>query len=165
MDIKEIKKLVEVMCESSLTNLEIEQDGMKIKLEKTNGTVEVIREVSVPMQYAAPQYAQPVQLPQTPAPAASPVCGPDSDATPIAGTPVSNKGSKEVKAPMVGTFHDLTKNKIAAGSKVKAGDVLCIVEAMKLMNEISIPEAGEIVTVEVAEGDMVEFGQILFTYN
>ena len=155
MDIREIKKLVDVMCASNLTNLEIEQDGIKIKLEKSNGKVEMLAapiQMAAPVAQAyAPQYM--AEVPATVAPAA------------VTEVPVSNRGAKEVKAPMVGTFHDLTNKKVTVGSKLKAGDVLCIVEAMKLMNEISITEAGEIVTIEVAEGDMVEFGQVLFTYN
>ncbi|MEI6737491.1 MAG: acetyl-CoA carboxylase biotin carboxyl carrier protein subunit [Pseudomonadota bacterium] len=149
MDIKEIKQLIDVMCASSLTNLEIEQDGTRIKLERTaqgqivasSNSIEYVREISAPLSTD---------------PATS-TCTPDAVA--------SNKGAKEVKAPMVGTFHELTTKKIAVGAKLKSGDVLCIVEAMKLMNEISITEPGEIVTIEVAEGDMVEFGQVLFTYN
>ena len=156
MDIKEIKKLVDVMCESNLTNLEIEQDGIKIKLEKSNGMVEMVSTpVHIAPQTYNPQYATPVQA----QPLVNPVAAPEVE------LPVSNRGAKEVKAPMVGTFHDLTTKKVTVGAKLKAGDVLCIVEAMKLMNEISITEAGEIVSIEVAEGDMVEFGQVLFTYN
>jgi len=158
MDIREIKKLVDVMCGSNLTNLEIEQDGIKIKLEKSNGMVEM---VAAPIQMAAPvaQSYAPQYMAEMPAAVQAPTAIPETE------TPVSNRGAKEVKAPMVGTFHDLTTKKVTVGSKLKAGDVLCIVEAMKLMNEISITEAGEIVTIEVAEGDMVEFGQVLFTYN
>ena len=154
MDIKEIKQLIDVMCSSTLTNLEIEQDGTRIKLERTpQGQIvtyannpEFVRDIGVVAPVgttAVPSVAQET----------------------IFEAPVSNKVSKEVKAPMVGTFHILTSKKIEAGSKLRSGDVLCIVEAMKLMNEISITEAGEIVTVEVNEGDMVEFGQVLFTYN
>ena len=153
MDIKEIKQLIDVMCSSTLTHLEIEQDGTRIKLERTQqGQIVTTSNVF--------EYSREAPAPVFTTPVASSV----STVAPVE-TEASNKGAKEVKSPMVGTFHVLANKKIEAGTKLKTGDVICIVEAMKRMNEISIEEAGEIVTVEVNEGDMVEFGQVLFTYN
>jgi len=153
MDIKEIKQLIDVMCSSTLTHLEIEQDGTRIKLERTQ--LGQIVTTSNALEYSREALTPAVNMP---------VASSVSTVAPVE-TETSNKGAKDVKAPMVGTFHVLTNKKIEAGTKLKTGEVLCIVEAMKLMNEISIKEAGEIVTVEVNEGDMVEFGQVLFTYN
>ena len=161
MNINEIKQLIDVMCSSTLTNLEIEQDGTRIKLERSfqgqivasSNHVDHLQEVALsgPLHTIQSTHHHPS--------ASLNASLPDNEIH------VSNKGAKEVKAPMVGTFHCLTTKKIDKGTKLKTGEVLCIVEAMKLMNEISITEAGEIVTVEVQEGDMVEFGQVLFTYN
>ena len=158
MNINEIKQLIDVMCSSTLTNLEIEQDGTRIKLERsfqgqiiaTSNNVDQLREVAV---------SEPLISNILNASTASNVSNAQNEIF------VSNKGLKEVKAPMVGTFHSLTNKKIEQGTKLKTREVICIVEAMKLMNEISITEPGEIVTIEVQEGDMVEFGQVLFTYN
>jgi len=156
MDIKEIKQLIDVMCTSTLTNLEIEQDGVRVKLERTQQGSVVYTQA--PTSFTSLVSEVPMNITPAQAPAAV-------VAEVVCDTPISDKGCKEVKSPMVGTFHALTTKKIQAGSKLKSGDVLCIVEAMKLMNEISITEAGEIVSIEVSEGDMVEFGQVLFTYK
>lgn len=155
MQINEIKQLVELMCNSTLSQLEIEESGTRIKLERNiQGFVQSsgLNLNSVTTNELAPiagkQLVTEVQVLN------------ESEAI---NEPV--RGSKELKAPMVGTFHFLPNKKIEVGSKLKVGEVSCIIEAMKLMNEISITEAGEIITVEVNEGDMVEYGQVLFTYN
>lgn len=79
----------------------------------------------------------------------------------VAGVP----DGKAIKSPLVGIFHPLAGDKaVKIGDKLKKGDVICMVEAMKLMNEILMPEDGEIVWIAAEDGDMVEYDQLLFNY-
>jgi len=142
MNIKKIKELVELMNENGLTEVEIEQEGMKVKLTKrAQGVVE---QVVTSVAASAP-----------PATAAAPE-GPKEEK--------SNR--KEVKAPMVGTFYKSpapdADDYVAVGDVVQKGDVLCIVEAMKLMNEVKAEFGGRIVEILVENAEAVEYGQTMF---
>ena len=134
----DIRKYAELMKELGLTGLEITEDNQVVRLERT----------------AAPEVRQtvPVAVPAAPAP--------EVGASKIAGNCIS------VKSPLVGLFYAAPAENadpyVSVGDKVKKGQTLCIVEAMKLMNEISAEEDGVVTEICVANGQMVEYGTELF---
>ncbi len=144
MNFEEIKKLVSLMEESKLNELEVElPDGTKVGMKKNNAkldnTTENVQYLTIPnpnTQIVETKKEEP------------------------------QEEYKIVKSPMVGTFYSKSapdaKPYVEVGSKVKKGDILCIVEAMKLMNEIESEFDGEIVEVCVKDGEMVDFGKPLF---
>ena len=150
MNLRQIRELVRLLESSSLSVLEIEEADLRVRLEKgqTAGLVQ-------PVPAALPQ-AVPAALPVETAPAPAPV----ADGT------VDFNRLKEVKSPLVGIFYAApspgAEPFAGVGSRVKKGDVLCVVEAMKLMNEITADTDGEVIDVCVQNGQVVEFGQILF---
>ena len=149
MNLKELKEIINLMKEHGLTELEIEKDGFKIRLKKTNGQFIAHEEVfTQPRVQAAPQ------VPQAQAPAVP------------AGQPVANANEILVRSPMVGTFYSAPAPDqppyVNVGSTIKNDDVLCIIEAMKLMNEIKSEIGGRIVEMLVENGTPVEFDQPLF---
>lgn len=153
MDLKYIKQLLELVEKSAVNEIELEEKGNKIRITK-----------SVPQNIlTAPAYPMSMSMPAPTAPAVAPPSG-QSPEMPI---PVA-EGSKyhEVKSPIVGTFYRSPSPDAApyieVGSKVKQGGVLCIVEAMKLMNEIESDVTGTIVKINVENGKPVEYGQVLF---
>ena len=152
MNIKQIKALAQILAQNDLSALEINEGETRIRLERTvaqpaaqAGAVLV----APPMPAAA---AQPAQE----APASAPVDDPGVDFNDVF----------EAKSPLVGVFYAApspgAEPFVRVGSRVKKGDVLCIVEAMKLMNEIQAERDGEIVDICAHDGDVVEFGQTLF---
>ena len=150
MNLRQIRELVRLLESSGLSVLEIEEADLRVRLEKgqTAGFAQ-------PVPAALPQ-AVPAALPVETAPAPAPV----ADGT------VDFNRLKEVKSPLVGIFYAApspgAEPFAGVGSKVKKGDVLCVVEAMKLMNEITADADGEVIDVCVQNGQVVEFGQILF---
>jgi acetyl-CoA carboxylase biotin carboxyl carrier protein len=154
IDLRYVKKLLEMLDESTVDSLEISSDkGLRIRLQKTpvsRGTV----------QYAAPMAAAPA----APAPQAAPVAPPVAAAAPVPAAPAS-KGL-DVKSPMVGTFYSSpepgAKAYVSVGQTVKKGQVLCIIEAMKIMNEIESEVAGTVVEILASDAQAVEYGQVLF---
>ena len=150
MNLRQIRDLVRLLESSGLSVLEIEENDLRVRLEKgqTAGFAQ-------PVPSALPQAAPPA-LPAQAVPAPAPV--PD-------GTVDFNR-LKEVKSPLVGIFYAApspgAEPFAGVGSRVKKGDVLCVVEAMKLMNEITADADGEVIDVCVQNGQVVEFGQILF---
>lgn len=150
MNIKEIKEVLQLMKEHELSEIELEKDGLKLRLRKGPGGQIVTEQVSAP-----------VTLPvASRAPAAAP-------AAPLnAAAPAEDQSIKVVKSPMVGTFYAAPAPDqpvfASVNQAVKKGDVLCIIEAMKLMNEIKSEMAGTIVEVLVSNGQAVEFDQPLF---
>ena len=150
MNLRQIRELVRLLESSSLSVLEIEEADLRVRLEKgqTAGLAQ-------PVPSALPQ-AVPAALPVETAPAPAPV----ADGT------VDFNRLKEVKSPLVGIFYAApspgAEPFAGVGSRVKKGDVLCVVEAMKLMNEITADADGEVIDVCVQNGQVVEFGQILF---
>lgn len=136
MDVKSIENLARLMKENSLTSLELSQDGVSLKLER-----------------------RPAQEPAL-APAASPFV-----TAPVEPEPAPQKGAL-VLSPTVGVFYTSaspeSKPYVEVGSKVKKGDTLCIIEAMKLMNEIPSEVDGTVVEVCVGNGQVVEYNQPLF---
>ncbi|MEW5798666.1 MAG: acetyl-CoA carboxylase biotin carboxyl carrier protein [Bacteroidota bacterium] len=156
MDLKYVKQLLELLEKSAVNEIEVEEKGHKIRITK-----------SVPQAGAMPMYLPPVQHQvMMPAPNVAPVASqPASESKPA--TPAADtKKYHEVKSPIVGTFYRAPSPDappyVDVGSKVKQGSVLCIVEAMKLMNEIECDIAGTIVKVNVENGKPVEYGQVLF---
>jgi acetyl-CoA carboxylase biotin carboxyl carrier protein len=143
MNIKEIKEMIQLMNENGLNEFELEKDGLKIRLKKgQGGTIETIhyepRQASAPAPSAAPA-----------APAAK-----------------AGNGKNVIKSPMVGTFYAApspdAKPFVQVGSMVEVGQVICIIEAMKLMNEIKSEIRGKVAEIPVHNGDPVEFAQPLF---
>ena len=144
MNLKEIKEVIQLMNENGLSEIEIEKDGLKVRLRKgVGGAIE--------------SYV--VSAPQAPA-AHAPV----SSAVPVQTPPAA--GRNAIKSPMVGTFYASPAPDAAAfiqtGSTVEVGQVICIIEAMKLMNEIKAEVRGKVTEILVHNGDPVEFGQPLF---
>lgn len=162
MNIEEIRELAALLEGSDLNVLEVSEGESRIRLEKA-APVQVMP-AAAPVQ-VMPAGALPVMsagtLPIMPA-------GAGSDLAQSAGAEAAseNHTGKAVKCPMVGVFYSAPapgeKPFVSVGSKVEKGDVLCIVEAMKLMNEISAETDGEITEVCVEDGAVVEFGQPLF---
>ena len=150
MNLRQIRELVRLLESSSLSVLEIEEADLRVRLEKgqTAGLAQ-------PVPAALPQ-AVPAALPVETAP----------DPAPVADGTVDFNRLKEVKSPLVGIFYAApspgAEPFAGVGSRVKKGDVLCVVEAMKLMNEITADADGEVIDVCVQNGQVVEFGQILF---
>ena len=150
MNLRQIRELVRLLESSSLSVLEIEEADLRVRLEKgpTAGLAQ-------PVPAALPQ-AVPAALPVETAPAPAPV----ADGT------VDFNRLKEVKSPLVGIFYAApspgAEPFAGVGSRVKKGDVLCVVEAMKLMNEIESEVDGVIAEVLVKNGEMVDYGKPLF---
>lgn len=155
MDIKQVKDIMKLMKEHKLTELEIEQDGFKIKLKKSNGA----RAKELPLTQQIP-----VAVPQAPQVQAPPA----QSAQPAAAAPSAEDDPSVVivKAPMVGTYYHApapnAKPFVQVGQDVSVDDTLCIIEAMKLMNEIKSEVNGKLLEILVTNGQAVEFDQPMF---
>ena len=147
MNLKEIKEMINLMNENNLVELEIEKDDMRVRLKKTtsgfeglNGPIMIERE-KVPNAQRLPE-----QTLQAPAPVAS--------------------NTIEIKAPMVGTFYRAPAPEappfVEIGQVIEPGQVICIIEAMKLMNEIKSEIKGKVVEILVENAEPVEYGQTMF---
>ena len=151
MDFKKIKKLVSLVETSDISSLSVEEDNLKVEIKRENNAT-IIQQ---PIQAAPSQsIQQPAIQTQNAAPSAEPSEAPtSSDLT-------------EIKSPMVGTFYASPNPEspvfVSIGSSIQKGDVICIVEAMKLFNEIESDFSGTIEKICVENGDAVEFGQPLF---
>lgn len=160
MKIQEIREIIKLVDNSSITEFKYEAEGVKIKLKKENGT-QAAETVSVP---AAPAVAQAPQAPQTPAAPQAPAA--EEKAAVEAPTEDSAAGMLQILSPMVGTFYQSPSPEESAyvqvGTKVTSEQVVCIVEAMKLFNEIEAEVDGEIAEILVKDGQLVEYGQPLF---
>lgn len=150
--IDEIKEIINALDNSSVTEVELTcGNGEKIKLKKKSEVKLVAAEpIEVP--------AAPMVIPAAPAAPTAPAV-PAAEAAPVA-------EGKEIKSPMVGVFYAAASPDsdpyVQVGQAVKKGDTLCIIEAMKLMNEINAEESGVITEICVKNGDLVQFGQPLF---
>ncbi len=142
--LKEIKELIQLMHDHQLMELEVEREGMKIRLKKTGDAV-VQQVIATPVP-ATPASAD---APAAPAPTAAP-----------------SANRQSIKSPMVGTFYRAPAPDappfVETGQTVEVGQVICIIEAMKLMNEIKSEMRGRVVEIPIENGDPVEFGQPLF---
>lgn len=154
MTLDDIKNLIELIREHDLNEFELEQEGFRLRIRKGGDTVTV---------HAAPAVAA---VPAAQAPAAPP--GPPAAAAPASAAPVDDDGTELaiVKSPIVGTFYRAAEPAappfVDVGATVRKGDVLCIIEAMKLMNEIDSEYEGEIANVYVENGQAVQYGERLF---
>ena len=146
MDIRKIKKLIELIEESNVAEIEIKEGEESVRINRMNAVV--------PMQ-AAPMVAAPM----TPPPAAAALA-------PEAATPKAADEGDSLRSPMVGTFYRASnpqsKPFVEEGQTVSKGDVLCIIEAMKMMNQIESDRAGTVRRALVENGQAVEFDQPLF---
>ena len=152
MDLNYIKKLVKLVAESGVDEIELEEEGKKIRIVKRGSPVVA---PAVPSPPAVVEVALPPGAPVHPVPASD---------VPVA-VPAAPK-YHEIKSPIVGTFYRAPAPDAApfvqVGTEVQPGTVLCIVEAMKLMNEIESDVAGKIVRIMVENGQPVEYDQTLF---
>jgi acetyl-CoA carboxylase biotin carboxyl carrier protein len=152
MDLRKLKKLIDLVQESGISELEITEGEEKVKIVKGGGVT------LTPL--AAPAAAAPAALPAVPAGGA--VAAPAAAAE----EPPAGQEGHVIKAPMVGTFYRASapeaKPFAEVGESVKAGQTVCIIEAMKLMNEIEADAAGVIKAILVENGQPVEYGQPLF---
>jgi oxaloacetate decarboxylase (Na+ extruding) subunit alpha len=144
MYIKEIKDMINLMNDNGLTELEVEKDGLRIKLRKGSSGFEKAIEFS-PAQFQAPQQqAKPAHPAEK----------------------IEKSNQVEIKAPMVGTFYRAPSPEappyVNIGDKIEPGQVICIIEAMKLMNEIKSEVRGKVVDIQVDNSEPIEFGQVLF---
>jgi acetyl-CoA carboxylase biotin carboxyl carrier protein len=158
VDYKAIVNLMKEMNNTDLTKLEIEEEGIRICLEKTATVVTMAQQV-LPSVTMAPAMSSPQSaLPQAPIN--------NGSVNDVVEKQEEDFSGKKVVSPMVGTFYSSpTPDKpafVKVGDKVKKGQTVCIIEAMKLMNEIESEHDGEIVKILVNNEDMVEFGQPIF---
>lgn len=153
MDSKRLAEIADVMEDRGLTRVRVEEpDGTAVELERASAAQPVAVPMPMPSAMAAP-VAAPATAPVAPEPAAqAPASAPEP------------KGV-EVTAPMVGVFYAAPapgdEPFVRVGSKVKAGETLCIIEAMKVLNEVTAEADGEVLEICVADGDLVEFGSCL----
>ena len=153
MDIKEIRELIQAVCESGIAELELERTGVKVRIRKDNPLSQ-----SVQVETNSSDESLPVQLID------------QSTAQSLEKTSsISNSDESDlhiIRSPIVGTFYQSSKPNakpfVQIGDQVEAGSVLCIIEAMKLMNEIEADARVEITEIYVKNNDSVEFGQALF---
>ena len=149
MDLRKLKKLIDLVQESGIAELEITEGEEKVKIVK--GGVVVTSAAPAP----APAQPAPAPTPAGGAPAAAPAAEPEP-----------GQDGHVVKAPMVGTFYRSAspdaKPFVEVGQAVKEGDTICIIEAMKLMNEIEADASGVVKAILVENGQPVEYGQALF---
>lgn len=152
MDYKAIQELIKTVSDSNLTSVELETEGVKIKLEKKQELISVERIPEVVKKVAAEEQTTVAQ--ETP------------ELQEIVKVEAVKNEGLLVTSPIVGTFYDSpspdSENFVAVGTKVKKGQVLCIIEAMKLMNEIESEVDGEIIEILAKKEQMVEYGQPLF---
>ena len=156
MDIRKVKKLIELLEESNIDEIEIQEGEESVRISRNGSRV----------QYAPAGYAPPPPPPAQPAAAAAPqqpaAAAPEPAAAP------EEKGHL-VRSPMVGTFYRSPSPSsspfIEVGATVKEGDVLCIVEAMKMMNQIETDRAGTVTAIHVENGEAVEFDQPLISIS
>lgn len=165
MDVKEIQELIKFVAKSGVSEVELESEGFKINIK----TPPYRRGATPQPEVQIVQAGVPAQVVQPVAQVAAPV----AEATPAAPAPASNADEAsddgnydEVKSPMIGTFYRSSSPDkppfVSVGDDVKKGDVLCIIEAMKLFNEIESEVSGKIVKVLVDDSSPVEYDQPLF---
>ncbi|WP_313297824.1 acetyl-CoA carboxylase biotin carboxyl carrier protein [Diaphorobacter sp.] len=151
MDLRKLKTLIDLVSESNVSELEITEAEGKVRIVK--GGAAIVQQV-----VAAPMMAQPMAAVAAPAvPAAAEGAAPAAAAAP---------SGHSVKSPMVGTFYRSAspgaKPFVEVGAQVKEGDTLCIIEAMKILNEIEADKSGTVTRVLAENGQAVEYGQSLF---
>ena len=157
MDIRKVKKLIELLEESNIGEIEIKEGEESVRISRHGN------QPAAPVAYAAPA---PVAPAPAPAAAPAPAEAPAAEAAAPAAAPVADNA---VLSPMVGTFYRAPSPEapsfIEVGQTVRVGDVLCIVEAMKMMNQIEADRAGTVTAIHVENGEAVEFDQPLISIS
>jgi len=153
MDIRKVKKLIELLEESNIDEIEIQEGEESVRISRNSAQ-------AMAAAQAAPVYAAPVAAPAPAAPAPAPA--------PVAAeAPAAAISGHVVASPMVGTFYrspsPTSPSFVEVGQTVKVGEVICIVEAMKMMNQIEADKSGTIESILVENGEPVEFDQPLFS--
>lgn len=152
MDIRKVKKLIELLEESGIAEIEITEGEESVRISRYSGPAPA----PAPVVMSAPAAAAPAVAPAA-APAAAPSTSPTGKEIPP---------GHQVKSPMVGTFYRASapgsKPFAELGQSVQEGDTLCIIEAMKMMNQIEADKSGTVKAILADNGDPVEFGQVLF---
>jgi acetyl-CoA carboxylase biotin carboxyl carrier protein len=147
MDIRKVKKLIELLDDSGIAEIEITEGEESVRISRYSAHAPI---VAAPMVAAAPVAA----------PAAAPAAAP---------VEVVEEDGFEVTAPMVGTFYSSSSPGAApyiqVGDRVNEGDTLCIIEAMKMMNQIEADVSGVVKSIRIQNGEPVEFGQVLFVID
>lgn len=150
MDIRKVKKLIELLESSDIAEIEIKEGEESVRISRLS------KNAPAPIQYMAP----------------APFAAPSAVAAPVAATPEAESAAKKlngnvIKSPMVGTFYRSPSPSspvfVEVGQHVKVGDVICIVEAMKMMNQIEADHSGVVEAILVEDGEPVEFDQPLIT--
>ncbi len=151
MDLKHLREVLELVAECDVSEVEIEEEDLRLVIRKH-----------------APAQAPQVTYASAPPPAAAPAAAPVAEAAPAA-PEASKPNGEEVRAPIVGTFYEAPNPDsdayVKVGQKVSAGDTLCIIEAMKLMNEIESEVSGTVTAILVDNATPVEFDQPLFVID
>ena len=146
MDIRKVKKLIELLEESGIAELEIHEGEESVRISRHSAVVQSVAPVAAPV--AAPAHM------------AAPATAPAESA------PAVVASGHQIKSPMVGTYYasasPTSEPFVSEGQKVNAGDTLCIIEAMKMMNQIEADKSGTIKSIMVENGSPVEFDQVLF---
>lgn len=154
MDIRKVKKLIELLDESGIAEIEITEGEESVRISRYAQGIAVPPAIAMPPAVAAPVAAAPAAA----APAAAPVTAAEPDEEGYA-----------VAAPMVGTFYSSpspgSPNFVQVGDRVNEGDTLCIIEAMKMMNQIDAEVSGTVKSIRAQNGEPVEYGQILFVID
>ena len=147
MDLRKLKTLIDLVSESNVSELEITEAEGKVRIVKSGGTPMVMHQAAPAMM------AAPAAMPLAGAPAAS-------------AEPAAAPAGHAVKSPMVGTFYRSAspgaKSFVEVGSQVREGETICIIEAMKILNEIEADKSGTITRILCENGQAVEYGQPLF---
>ncbi|WP_059287044.1 acetyl-CoA carboxylase biotin carboxyl carrier protein [Aquitalea magnusonii] len=150
MDLRKLKKLIDLVEESGIAELEVTEGEEKVRITRVSANTQIA--------YAQPMMRMPMQQ-QMAAPAAAPAAA-------AAEAPAAANNANALKSPMVGTFYRSaspgSKPFVEVGQSVNAGDTLCIIEAMKLMNEIEADRSGVVKAVLAEDGQPVEYGEPLF---
>src|SRR5436309_1416809 len=154
MDLRKLKTLIDLVSESNISELEITEADGKVRIVKAEAAMPAHAMVGQPMHYGVPMMSAPTGIaapaPTPPVPASAP-----------------EPAGHVIKSPMVGTFYRASspggKPLVDIGSEVNEGDPICIIEAMKIMNEIEADRTGTITGILCENGQAVEFGQPLFT--
>jgi acetyl-CoA carboxylase biotin carboxyl carrier protein len=148
MDIRKVKKLIELLEESGIAEIEITEGEESVRISRYPNAVPAVPAAAAPVAAAAPALAA--------APAA----------VAAAEAPAAEAPGHKVAAPMVGTFYRASSPEaepfVKVGDTIQAGDTLCLIEAMKMMNQIEADVSGKVLSVEVENGEPIEFGQTLF---
>jgi acetyl-CoA carboxylase biotin carboxyl carrier protein len=159
MDIRKVKKLIELLEESNIDEIEIKEGEESVRISRNSA------QAAAAGAYAAAHYAQPPAYAPPPAPAAPAAAVPQPPAAEPAEAPL--EVGHTVRSPMVGTFYRSPSPSspafVEVGQTVKEGDVICIIEAMKMMNQIEADKAGTIASILADNGEPVEFDQPLFS--